>query len=658
MSSNLYSIGLSGLQSSNARINTTGHNTTNVNTEGYSRQRTDVVSSPAGGVVLRDTGRLVDQFVSSQIRSDTSEFNYYDTYRSMMSMSDELFSEESVSLSGYLDSAFTALQNANNDPTSSSLRQLAHSSLNNLVEQYNSLSNLVTRQEDLADDQISTSLVDINSITAKMSDLNGKILREESLSTSPANELRDQQELLAKELSEYLDIKAQFDKNGLMTVQLTNGQPLLMDQKPTELKMVTNPLDPNTPSLEIDFGTHRVGLKSSALGGSIGGLMDFRSEFSALADRTLGQNAIAIADAMNMQNGKGLDANGRMGGELFAMGDISIHSTQDNAHKLDNISVKVSAGEAAKITKETFELAKISDSQLVLKRYDASGQSSGQSLLFDPTNMTPDAQGYYKIEELGLDIRVVDMALIDNNDVFRFTPTQGAAASLAMQAKNGDAIALSAPVGVVTNSDNLSDAKISLSSVSNTRPETSAFASNGELYPNAPHEIYFTSPNSYVVRDKFGLELANINNVVEYSNLLDQAGLAAEAGFDVSVSSVPQRGDSFSISTEVMGPSDNFNGIALMGLQNQSLVEGKASVSKAFSGLVSHIGSKTAEVSGHAEASEVVMNDSVNRRDRLSAVSLDEEAVNLMRYQQSYSASAQVISAARTTFDTLLGITR
>lgn len=313
MSSNLYSIGLSGLQSSNARINTTGHNTTNVNTEGYSRQRTDVVSSPAGGVVLRDTGRLVDQFVSSQIRSDTSEFNYYDTYRSMMSMSDELFSEESVSLSGYLDSAFTALQNANNDPTSSSLRQLAHSSLNNLVEQYNSLSNLVTRQEDLADDQISTSLVDINSITAKMSDLNGKILREESLSTSPANELRDQQELLAKELSEYLDIKAQFDKNGLMTVQLTNGQPLLMDQKPTELKMVTNPLDPSTPSLEVDFGTHRVGLKSSALGGSVGGLMDFRSEFSALADRTLGQNAIAIADAMNMQNGKGLDANGRMG---------------------------------------------------------------------------------------------------------------------------------------------------------------------------------------------------------------------------------------------------------------------------------------------------------------------------------------------------------
>jgi flagellar hook-associated protein 1 FlgK len=63
-------------------------------------------------------------------------------------------------------------------------------------------------------------------------------------------------------------------------------------------------------------------------------------------------------------------------------------------------------------------------------------------------------------------------------------------------------------------------------------------------------------------------------------------------------------------------------------------------------------------VAGHAESSEVIMNDSVNRRDRLSAVSLDEEAVNLMKYQQSYSASAQVVTAARTTFETLLGIMR
>ncbi|MBD5769743.1 flagellar hook-associated protein FlgK [Marinomonas colpomeniae] len=657
-SASLYSVGLSGLQSSNARINTTGQNTTNVDTEGYSRQRTDTTSSPIGGVILRDTSRLVDNFVSTQMRSDKSNFAYYDTYHSMMTVADNLLAEDSVSLTGYLNEAFNALQTANNDPTSTSLRQLAHSSLNNLVEQYKTLSSIVTRQEKLVDEQLSASLIDLNAITTKISDLNNKILREESLSISPANELRDQQELLAKELSEYLDIKVQFSTKGLMSVQLDNGQPLVMDQKPTELKVISDPLDPKKISLIVDFGDYDVGLKTDGLGGNIGGLVDFRSEFSVNADRTLGQHAISIADAMNVQNAKGLDGNGVFGRDLFSLDDVNIYSTKDNIHKLSDISVKVSAGSAEKITKDNYELTRTDANRFAITRYDENGNANGQPVLFDPSSMTPDNSGYYSIEELGLDVRISDLSDIDDNDVFRFAPTEGAAAHLKLQAKNGDAIALSAPLGVSTNSDNLSDAKISLESVTNTNPETSAFTPDGSLYPSAPHKIYFTSPSSYVVQDASGVELATVKDVFHYSNLLEQAGLSEEAGFDVSISSMPQLGDEFSISTDIVGPADNFNGLALLDLQNQSLVEGKSSLTKAFAGFISYVGSKTNEVAGHAESSEIIMNDSMARRDRLSAVSLDEEAVNLLKYQQSYSASAQVITAARTTFETLLGIMR
>ena len=658
MGSSLYSIGLSGLQSSNARINTTGQNTANVDTEGYSRQRTNTDSSPVGGVVIRDTARLVDKFVSGQLRADTSEFSYHDTYHSLMTMSDSLLAEDSVSLNGYLDNTFRALQNANNDPTSSSLRQLAYSSLNNLVNQYKTISGLVTNQENLVKEQLSTSLTDINAITTKISDLNGKILREEGLSASPANELRDQQELLAKDLSKYLDINAQFNDEGLMTIQLMNGQPLVMDQNPTELKVVQNPLSPKKIDLVISFGSYSVGLKTDSLGGSVGGLVDFRTEFSDYADRTLGQHAIAIADAMNTQNAKGLDANGDFGRDLFSLGKIDVYTSKDNIQKLSNISVRVSPGEASKITTDTFELRRTDDNRFAITKYDLNDKAIGKSIAFDLSSMTPDSNGYYKIEELGLDIRVGDLNAIDQDDVFRFTPTANAAASLSLQAKNGDALALSAPVGATTNSDNLSDARISVSAVTNTRPDSSAFAADGSLYPSAPHQIYFTSPSSYVVRDASGTELASVNNVFQYSNLLEQAGLAEDAGFDVSVSSMPQQGDEFSISTDDVGPSDNVNGLALINIQNQSLVEGKASLTKAFAGFISYVGTKTAESAGHAKSSEVIMNDSINRRDRLSAVSLDEEAVNLMKYQQSYSASAQVITAARTTFETLLGIMR
>ncbi|MCV2401501.1 flagellar hook-associated protein FlgK [Marinomonas sp. C2222] len=658
MRSDLYSIGLSGLQSSNARIHTTGQNTSNVDTEGYSRQRTDTVSSPTGGVVLQETSRLVDHFVSAQMSSDKSNHAYYDTYHSMITVSDNLLSEESVSLTTYLNKAFSALQTANNDPTSTSLRELAHASLNNLVDQYETLSSIVSRQELLVDEQLAASLVDLNSITSKISDLNGKILRDEGLSRSPANELRDQQEALVQELSQYVEVKVKFLDNGIMNVQLANGQPLVTNNMSTEITTARDPLDTKKIKLMMDFGKYEIGLKTENLKGSIGGLVDYRAQFSTYADRTLGQHAISIADAMNVQNAKGLDANGQFGRDLFTVGDIQIYTSDDNIEKLDGISVRVSADEAKKITTDSYELIRTDDTRLAINRYDINGKRNGPPLVFDPTQMTPDNSGYYKIEELGLDIRIADLDSIESGDVFRFVPTEGVAKSLNLNIQNGDLIALSAPVAVSTSSENLSNSKISLQSISNTDPATSAFAADGSLYPIAPHTIYFTSSDSFVVKDSYGGELARVTGVSHFNNLLEQAGLAGDAGFDVSVSSRPQVGDEFSINTDQIGPADNFNGLALIELQSDLLVGGKASLTKSFAGFVAYVGTKTAEIEGHAQSSEIVLNDSLARRDRLSAVSLDEEAVNLLKYQQAYSASAQVITAARTTFDTLLGIMR
>lgn len=658
MRSDLYSVGLSGLQSSNARIHTTGQNTSNVDTEGYSRQRTDTVSSPTGGVILQETSRLVDHFVSAQMNSDKSDYAYFDTYQSMMTVSDNLLAEESVSLTSYLNKAFNALQTANNDPTSSSLRELAHASLNNLVEQYKTLSSIVSRQELLVDEQLSASITDLNSITSQISDLNNQILRDEGLSWAPANELRDQQEALVQELSQYVEVKVKFNDNGLMNVQLANGQPLVTNNMSTEIKTVRDPLDSKNIVLMMDFGKYEIGLNTEGLKGSIGGLVDYRSQFSVYADRTLGQHAISIADAMNVQNAKGLDANGQFGRDLFSLGDISVYTSRDNMDELEGISVRVSEGEAKKITTDTYELRRSDDNRLSISRFDVNGNKNGPPLLFNPSEMTPDSSGYYKIDELGLDIRVADLESIETEDVFRFVPTESAAKHLRLNAQNGDLIALSAPISVSTHSDNLSDAKILIQSVTNTDSISSAFSSDGSLYPSAPHEIYFTSSNSYVVRDASGVELARVEGIEQYDNLLERAGLAEDAGFDVSVSSRPQLGDQFSINTDQIGPADNFNGLALTELQNQLLVGGKANLTKSYAGFVAYVGSKTAEITGYAESSEIVLNDSMARRDRLSAVSLDEEAVNLMKYQQAYSASAQVITAARTTFETLLGIMR
>lgn len=658
MGSGLYSIGLSGLQSSNARINTTGQNTANVDTEGYSRQRTTTVSSPTGAVRVKDTSRIVDKFVNDQVRTDTSDHSYYDTYHSMMSVSDGLLGESSVSLNSYLNKTFKALQDVNNDPTSSSLRELAHSSLKSLTSHYHTLAKLVGDQKTIADKKMETSLGELNNLTSQVASMNDDILQEEAGSNSPASELRDQQEVLAKKISSYVNVKVQYADNGVMTVHLANGQPLVMDKTSTVLKTIPDPNDPNQKKLFIDFGKYTVGVKTEHLGGSIGGLVDYQSEFAKKSDRTLGQSAISIADAMNKQNSLGLDANGSFGKDLFQLGEIKVHAGSENVGKATSIAVRVTSGESADLSLGDYELSKTDDNHFMVKVFDLNGKLTSKSAILDTSTAQPDKNGYFQLDGLGMSVRLGDLSDYKLQDVYRFSPTDGAAGSLKLAAKNGDGIALSAPVGVKTNPSNLSNATLSVTSVTNTDPNSSAFSGNGELYPIAPHSIYFTSDDAYEVRDGQGNVLSSVNGAQDFKDLLGKAGLAKEAGFDVSIASAPKAGDEFSMSMGDLGPADNFNGLQLADLQNRSLVGGKSTLAESFSDLVTSVGSKTATLDTNKKSSEVVMNQSVARRDEISGVSLDEEAVNLLKYQQSYSAAAQVITAARTTFDTLLGAVR
>ncbi|GAB3477249.1 flagellar hook-associated protein FlgK [Marinomonas epiphytica] len=657
MGSNLYTIGLSGLQASNARINTTGQNTANVDTEGYSRQRTNTNSSPVGGVEVRDTARVVNKMVNEQVRTDSSSHSYYETYHQLMSLSDGLLAEDSVSLNNYFNDAFEAIQAVNNDPASPALRNLAHDSLRSLVDQYNVLAGLADDQSRSVDNQLEASIADLNSLSKQVTRLNDQILRQEGMSISEANELRDQQEVLAVQIAEYLDITTQFNDDGMMGISLANGQPIVLGQVAPELQMEPDPLDPKRIKLTIDLGRHDVGIKSEDLGGSIGALVDYRRDFAVDTDRTLGQSALSIADAMNQQNALGVDANGIFGRDLFEFAKMKVQADAKNKGDSTELEIKLSPGSSDKVLKDTYLLEKTGENEFLIQTLNLNGELTQRAVYID-TNQATDKKGFYQVAEVGVDIRFGDVSDYKIGDKFQFSPTQGVASSFKLAAKSGDDIALSSPIHVETHSNNLSEAKIELATVTNTDPETSAFASNKTLYPNAPHSIRFTQDDAYEVLDSSGSVLASVSEMQDIENLLSQAGLEAEAGFDVSLSAKPRAGDQYSMSTSNTGVSNNFNGLLLGEIQNKSIVAGRETLAESYSGIVAEVGSKAAELETNTKSSEIILNQSKARRDSISAVSLDEEAINLMKYQQSYSASAQVITAARTTFETLLGAVR
>ena len=659
MAGDLYSIGLSGVLASSAQIVTTGQNTANVNTEGYNRQSTSLSTQQNGGVQVGSTQRVVDEFVNTQVRSDTSNYNYFDSFYQQGSIADEIFSDKATSLNTYLNNTFDSLQSVNSDPTNIGTRKIAHTDLKNLVSHFNELASFSQDQTSLVNEQLTSNIDIINEYASQIADLNGKVLVQETVGGSKANELRDNQEEIARKISEYLDVKISFDDNDLMELQLGSGQPLVLQTSVNKLSLSPSEYDATTYELVLDFDDYELGIDTTDLGGSIGGLMDYRADFLEELDRQLGQQAIVIADSVNQQNRLGLDANGDYGKKIFDLAEISVNQGAKNSSLIHKVDVRVEEGKASELSTDTFEIIMTSSSAFELRSYDVAGVSTTPAQFFDLDTMEKTADGYFSIPGMGIELRLEEDLKVGfrPGDAFQFAPTSLAAANLSLVSTSGKDIAMNAPIQVESSADNLSEAKISISSVSNTDAETSAFDAEGSLYRFAPQGIRFTGEKSFDVLDQDGLILATVADAENYTNLLAQAGLD-ESGYDVSLSSKPVAGDFFSISFNQSGRHDNYNGRALADLQNKALVAGSQSFSDAYTSTVARIGNLTNTAKTNMESSEVMMEQSIARRDEVSAVSLDEEAINLIRYQNSYAASSQVISAAEKSFQTLLNSIR
>ncbi len=126
-------------------------------------------------------------------------------------------------------------------------------------------------------------------------------------------------------------------------------------------------------------------------------------------------------------------------------------------------------------------------------------------------------------------------------------------------------------------------------------------------------------------------------------------------GVSMTFSGNPIAGDKLTLSSDPAS-GDNRNALALQSLQNGGLVEGKASLSEAYASLVSDVGNRTNVVQANLSAQSVLTEQLSAVQQSESGVNLDEEAANLIRFQQFYQANAKVIQTGSTLLDTILGI--
>ncbi|WP_096739244.1 flagellar hook-associated protein FlgK [Pseudoalteromonas atlantica] len=668
MSFSLLNIASAGVRSSSELLQTTSKNITNVNTEGYVRERTEFTTMVDNQVGRGETYRLLNEFAQSQLNRDTSNKSFFDQFVTEANRVDTIFSEESNNLSTGINSLFNNVQEALNQPSSTVARSLVMTDAQSLVDQMDRLSGIVLEQQGIVNEQLEIFSEEANSLIQNINTLNQEIaVVNGTNNASSASSIYNQRDLAIRELSELVDIETLDGPNGEKLVFMGSGESLVMENGTFNLFSLSGDPDPNFKELTLDVnGGKAVPLEIDAtkLKGKIGGLLAFRDDILVPAQNQIGQMGLAIADAFNEQNKLGMDANGELGGDIFTIPTVGAYAYQANTGGA-SLTATLEAGKGSELPASGFIVTYTANANEVsIQPIDNKGEPIGSaSLATIPPSGVIDSDDITSGESFGLQIDVAGTG--NTGDQFQIKLNSEAATSISLATSRGEDLALASPIRTANSIDNVGTATISageVTSVTSGGFNTTPGLANGDITL-----VKTGAANEYQITDANGTTTFTITPPAE--GILAQAGAPySNYGFDFDIEGTPATGDTFTLEFNEGGFDDNRNGLKLADLQNGELVrknvvttataDNHETFNQAYSGLVSDIGVVTGQAITSASAFDALAEQSEAWYESLSGVNLDEEAANLLRFQQSYSASAQVLAAAQEIFDTLLSAAR
>ena len=655
MTSNLLAIGKSGLLAAQVGLSTTGHNITNVNSPGFNRQTVQQQTANANyagygyvgtGTEVSQIKRQYDSFVSVQVNAAQSSTSSLDSYYTQISQIDNLLADSTAGLSPSLQDFFKGVQDFSSNPSSVSSRQALLSSASSLTSRFQGLDGRLAEIGDGVNSQITSHVNVINTYAKQIAELNTKISQ---LTVDPSlapNDLLDQRDQLVTELNKYVKATAQPGSNNTLTISIGSGQPLVVADRSFELAATPSLTDPNRVEVGYVTGKTVTVLPDNALtGGSLGGLLEFRSGTLDRVQNSLGKVAIALATTFNDQHKLGIDLNGDLGGDFFKIPAPVVGADRNNS-TTSTTELSATISDPGKLTGSDYRL-----------RYDGSNyvvtrQSDGARTVIDPYPQT----GPQTID--GVDFAITGTAAEGDNYVIR--PTVNGAASLQVAITDRNKLAAGAPIATGAPVANTGNAKLSAGSVD------SAYLAPGNQLSSTITLSYDKASNAL---SGFPAGQAVTVKGVNGASTTYPAGTAsipyAEGdsfsfgGINVSMTGTPANGDKFTIAPNTGGVGDNRNAVALASLQTKNIMDGgNATFQGSYAETVSFVGNKTREVQVAGLASKALLDQTTSQQQAVSGVNLDEEAANLLRYQQAYQACGKVMQIASTLFDVVIGLGR
>ena len=610
MTSSLLSIATSGLNAYQLELNTTSNNISNASTPGYSVEKAQLAEQPGqqtdngivgSGVNVDTVSRGYNQFLNAQLLSTTAAYNGSNTYYTMASQIDNMIADQNAGMSASMSSFFNAASNVANDPSSVPSRQVLLTDANSLASQFNSVAGTLSNLTKQVNGNLTTSVTQLNSYATTLAQLNTQIVSASGNgSGQPPNALLDQRETLLNQISQLANVSVLNQPNGAVSVFIGQGQALVNGATAATLAVQSSTTDPS--HLQVTMNGQDI--SNYFTGGAIAGNIQFRDEVLDPAQQQLGLLATGMAAEVNSVQQSGFDLNGQAGIAMFNVGT-------------PNVQVN----------------GKYSDSNLVVN-----------------TSYVPPTT--YQLQITGTAPNTYSLTnQSTNTTVTGLTDTTLATTAAA------DGFSLGSSNGNLTNGEIFP-----------------AIANLGSAYQL---QVTGTSPSTT-------FSLTNLSNNTTVSGLTNATlgAAAASAGFSINFSGGKlTTGDTFQISpsynaaasiqvnpaltspdqiaaatTAAGAPGDNSNALALAQLQTEPLLyNGSSTFSQVYSQLVAGVGANTNAAQLNSTAQNTVMQNATAAQQSVSGVNLNQEASNLIQYQNAYQAAAKTITVAEALFTALIG---
>lgn len=639
MSSSLLNIGATGLRVADINLQVTGNNISNASTAGYSRQeavQTENIPMATGagylgqGVNVTTVKRIYDQFLTAQVQSGQAASSAADQLNSLVSGLDTYMSDSNSGLGSALTGFFNAADSLASNPSSTSARQVFLSAASTLQTRFNAISGQMASLSNQVNTQVQTQVNSVNSTTQQIAALNDQISKAEAASGGqPANDLRDQRDQLVQTLNQSIKASVVQTSDGQYNIYVGNGQALVQGSQSYQLTTVASQYDPTQLSVGYKSPAGTVSIDDSQLGGgALGGLMQFRQNTLIPAQNSLGRLAAAVSADVNTQNKEGMDLNGKLGSDLFSTAGPSVAASSSNTGTgaLTATITNANAGQG----------------------YDYQVKYSGGNYT---VSHYPDGSGAVTVSSWPTTVDGVTLNLtgaMASGDSFLVRPTANAASTMQTLTSDYHAVAAASPVVVNQGSNNKGSTSVASIGVDSTyagAPLTSpvSLTYSGGSLSGFPGSVTVTANGTSTT----------YSGTAPYT----QGATYSFNGIQMSLNGTPAANDTFTVSANTANSTDGHNASAFAQLRNATVLDnGTTSISSGWSNLVTQVGIQASQASANVTSQKALLASSTAQQQSVSGVNLDDEAMNLMKYQQAYQASAKVMQTANSLFDSLLSI--